>query len=249
MQENVLLDEQIRDWALLPIVIVTLLLQILKHYSFLLMKENKKVSAEHQRELQILQRSGYTRGNSGWVPQAAFDERKKKFTNSKDGYLHEKPDSQEGNPMASMADPSQMKGMMMQQLLGIGPHIGMMTWVSYFFSGFVIAKLPFPLTSRFRGMLQRGMEHPTLDVTYVTSVCGYFLVMMGIRGITTLMLGEASEFDDFEQMKNMSGGAMGGGGGGRGRQQVPMAQLFTAEVENWAEGLTVHNYHLNRMHL
>ncbi|KAJ9455683.1 ER membrane protein complex subunit 3 [Diplonema papillatum] len=54
MQE-VLLDPGIREWALIPIVVVTLLLQLLKHYIALLMKSPKQVSAEYQRETQTLQ--------------------------------------------------------------------------------------------------------------------------------------------------------------------------------------------------
>jgi hypothetical protein len=33
----------------------------------------------------------------------------------------------------------------------------------------IAAKIPFPLTQRFRSMLQRGIELGSLDVTYVSS--------------------------------------------------------------------------------
>ncbi|KAJ9455684.1 ER membrane protein complex subunit 3 [Diplonema papillatum] len=234
MQE-VLLDPGIREWALIPIVVVTLLLQLLKHYIALLMKSPKQVSAEYQRETQTLQRSTYTRANREFIPLSSVDERRKKFRE----VLAVASTSEEGSPMAAFSDPMAMRGMMVQQFLSIGPHFGMMTWVSYFFSGFVIAKLPFPLTSRFRGMLQRGIEHPTLEVTYITSVCGYFLFMFGLRGIITLVLGEASEFDDTEHLRNMSEGGAGG------PPTVDMTAMFNSEKENWSEALTGGEFRLN----
>eukprot|EP01059_Diplonema_ambulator_P011243 TRINITY_DN21208_c0_g1_i1.p1 TRINITY_DN21208_c0_g1~~TRINITY_DN21208_c0_g1_i1.p1 ORF type:complete len:250 (+),score=97.78 TRINITY_DN21208_c0_g1_i1:57-806(+) len=231
----VLLDPNISAWALIPIVVVTMSLQLLKHYAALMMKDKTACSPEFLKETQTIQKGVYTRNNRGWIPKEGFEERRRKINSM----LKEKPESDEGNPMAAMGDPTAMRGMMGQQFLQMGPHLGMMQFVQYFFPSFVIAKLPFPLTSRFRGMFQRGIEHPTLDVTYVTSFCGYFLMMWGLRGIITLLLGGASEFDEAEHIKNMTDGSMGGG-----PKQVDMPKLYAAELDNWSEALTMHDFHL-----
>ena len=34
----------------------------------------------------------------------------------------------------------------------------MMAWISYFFAGFLLAKVPFSLTQKFRGMTQSGID-------------------------------------------------------------------------------------------
>jgi hypothetical protein len=50
------------------------------------------------------------------------------------------------------------------------PQVFMMSVVNTFFSGFVLVKIPFPLTPSFKSMLQRGILLASLDVTYVTSL-------------------------------------------------------------------------------
>ena len=56
-------------------------------------------------------------------------------------------------------------------------------WVNYLFSGFLVAKTPFPLTFRFKSMLQRGVEVENLEAGYISGLCWYFMIMMGISGI------------------------------------------------------------------
>lgn len=67
-------------------------------------------------------------------------------------------------------DPTKMMGGMKQNLAMIIPNMLQMGWVSYFFAGFVLVKLPFPLTERFKTMLQRGIMLKSLDVSYVSSL-------------------------------------------------------------------------------
>jgi hypothetical protein len=105
------------------------------------------------------------------------------------GRLREKVKAGAPNPMA---DPSNMVNMMKQNMSMMLPNVVMMGWISYFFSGFVLAKVPFTLTERFKSMLQRGVELQSLDVSYVSSLSWYFLVMFGLRGLFTLILGSAS---------------------------------------------------------
>ena len=84
------------------------------------------------------------------------------------------------------------------------PQMAMMGIVNYFFSGFVIGKMPFPLTPSFKGMLQRGIQLNTLDTAYVTSMSWYFLVMFGMRGLYSIVMGQGAITDDTMMMQQQT---------------------------------------------
>jgi hypothetical protein len=59
--------------------------------------------------------------------------------------------------------------------------------VNFFFTGFVLGKIPFPLSPRFKLMLQRGLDLVSLDVSYFTSLSFYILLLFGLRGVFSLI--------------------------------------------------------------
>jgi len=109
--------------------------------------------------------------------------------------------AKKANPQAQMlSDPTMMTSMLTKNLNFIVPNMLTAGWVNFFFTGFVVGKVPFPLTQRFRGMLQRGIELQSLDVTYVSSLSWYFLNFFGLRGVFALTLGK-NELDDAQAMQ------------------------------------------------
>lgn len=69
----------------------------------------------------------------------------------------------------------------------------MMQGIQHFFSGFILLRVPFPLTLGFRSMFQKGVaDLPHLEPSYVSSVSWYFLVLYGLRSFFSLVAGRPS---------------------------------------------------------
>lgn len=116
-------------------------------------------------------------------------------------------------PKAVPADPSMMTSGMQMQVVPYLFNIGLMTLVQTLYVGFVLVKLPFSLTARFRSVTQRDVVQAIdlLDPSLVTSFSWYLMCMYGCHGIITLVLGgKSSEFADQSAMM-MSQMGMGGG--------------------------------------
>jgi ER membrane protein complex subunit 3 len=237
MAESLLiLDPSIRDWVVLPMVIVVILVGMGRHYVQILMKSNPTITESHIAEIrckQILQQASRLRVNGSYINPVAYQKRKAYFIRKKTGVLREKAPP----PQNPMSNPLAMVDMMKGNITFMLPNFAMMGFVSSFFSGFVCLKVPFPLPStRFRLMLQRGVDLQTLDVSYVSSLSWYFLVTFGLNGVYKLILGQDADLDDTKMMQQQ----MNMGMGGIGQPGFDANGAYTAERE--ALGIVSHEW-------
>ncbi|KAI9144486.1 integral membrane protein DUF106-domain-containing protein [Paraphysoderma sedebokerense] len=210
-----------------------------------------------------LGRSINLRRNHSHIPYPSFKIRQTYFVQSfTDGkYLAKPPQSQ--NQQQDMPEPPDAANMemlmdgMKKNMMMIIPQTVIMGWINYFFSGFLLIKLPFPLTVRFKGMLQRGIETPDMDTSWVSSLSWYFLNLFGLSSIYGLILGGQNAADSTKDMQAMAtaglssssaassdqpgnaipmpsaGGMAGGmpGAPGMPGQKINMQKMFDSEKE------------------
>ncbi|XP_061470421.1 ER membrane protein complex subunit 3-like isoform X2 [Rhineura floridana] len=139
-------------------------------------------------EMQILARSRLLRENGRFLTHQGFLMRKHHFNNPESGFFRKtKRKVQPRNPLT---DPTMVMEMMKGNLVNVLPMILIGGWINWAFSGFVATKVPFPLTLRFKPMLQRGINLPSLDPSWVSAASWYFLNVFGLRRMNNLILEE-----------------------------------------------------------
>jgi len=237
---DLIIDPKIRDWVLIPIIVVMFFVGVFRFYLNQYMtynktpeKPNKTVVKDHGNKNVIAMCQKLIQ-NFLIIPETAFRMRKSYFCKKPNGVLNRSFGNSTQNPMGGnmMMNPSMMTDMLKNNLSMAVSTMLQFAWISFFFSGFVLAKVPFSLTQKFKMMMQKGVEIQNLDVKYVSSLSLYFLILFGLNGLQGLLLTSKEDDEDFtknselENMKNPMG-AMGNPG-----QQPDYAKLFTSEREN-----------------
>ncbi|XP_042705990.2 ER membrane protein complex subunit 3 isoform X2 [Chrysemys picta bellii] len=206
-EPELLLDSNIRLWVVLPIVFITFFVGMIRHYVSILLQSDKKLTREQVSDSQVLIRSRVLRENGKYIPKQSFLTRKYFFNNPEDGFF--KKTKRKVVPPSPMTDPTMLTDMMKGNVTNVLPMILIGGWINMTFSGFVTTKVPFPLTLRFKPMLQQGIELLTLDASWVSSASWYFLNVFGLRSIYTLILGQDNAADQSRVMQEqMTGAAM-----------------------------------------
>ncbi|KAG1646913.1 hypothetical protein G6F44_000355 [Rhizopus delemar] len=227
----------IRDWVLIPVMVVMVLVGVLRHHiTMLITGAPKTPQPKSIRESKALLRAMRLRTFGNMIPQHAFEVRKAYLADAfeKGDYLKNPQANKENTtPPNPMTDPEMMEGMMdglKKQMMNMVPQMIIMGWINFFFQGFVVIKLPFPLTPRFKSMLQSGVDTRDMDVTWVSSLSWYFLNLFGLGSVFSLILGDNNAAGvDMTAMSAMPGMMPGMGQPG---QPQDFKKLFMAEKEN-----------------
>ncbi|KZP00054.1 transmembrane protein [Calocera viscosa TUFC12733] len=245
--ESLYLDPAIRDWVLFPITLVMILVGVLRHYVTQLLNSSPKPQPRKAiREQRAVVRSQILRATApeSPIPPTYYHSISSSLSGAfaagsflKDG--PPKEDDKERTPPNPLSDPSQMEGMMdgmKKQMVMMVPQMVIMGWINFFFQGFVLIKLPFPLTLGWKPMMQRGIETPDMDVRWVSSLSWYFLNLFGLNGLFRLILGSDNAAADQQSMGASPFAAASGATPGAPQDFV---KLFAGERDNLdlSEGL------------
>ncbi|SBS84988.1 ER membrane protein complex subunit 3, putative [Plasmodium ovale curtisi] len=125
--------------------------------------------------------------NHGFISPVAFLSRKYFFNKPQVGFFNDMPE--QANPFDTLLkqDPSDLFGMVKNQIPFLVLQLGLGFLINLFFSGYLVAKIPFPLTYKFKSTLQMGMDIELLDMKFVSSLSWYFLVMFGSNGLISII--------------------------------------------------------------
>jgi len=237
---DLVIDPGIRNFVLIPIMIMvlakTFLTTNLMEY---LKKSPPKRKLDRLQHTNTIARSAKLRATNCWIPEESFERRRHKFVNHslKEVAIEEKA------PEQSVQDMNNMLSTMQGSTVSMVSNMGFMFWVSSFFAGFLIIRLPFPVSEAYRQIVQRGISLNSLECSYVSSLSWYFLTYFGFRGLTTAIAG-GEVADDMKMMKEQMNNPMG-----RGPAANPMGggkydpnPMFKAEKEEL--GISEHEWNL-----
>lgn len=247
---NLKLDPSIRDWVVLPLLVIMIAAGLGRTYlGQYLRAQSRKIDATEARGRSALQRAKrLAGGGGGYLDPAKWEARRRYYAgessvgaaaDAKGGFLRDeakwaeqyKAEREQGadaldamNPMAAMEGMKGQMAFMVQNMV-------MMQGIQYFFQGYVIIKVPFPLTNGFKQMFQRGLDLSTLDTSYVSSVSWYFLVMFGLRAFFRLVVGDPTpDVQQSAMIQHELGRAPGAAP--VGPQQFDAKKALTAEADN-----------------
>lgn len=179
-----------------------------------------------------MKRAACFRQNNGLLTSEEFEARRQFFIeklNSTDYFATiEDPDAGPANPFTDASTNDALMNMAKGNIMNFVPQTIIMGWVNYFFAGFVIMKLPFPLTDGFKSMLQSGVATPDLNVRYVSSISWYFVTLFGLRPVYSLIMGDSTAADQIIALQQQQQPLPNLGGPGAPK----VDKIFKAEAEN-----------------
>ncbi|EFW99616.1 duf850 domain containing protein [Grosmannia clavigera kw1407] len=218
-------DPQLLYWILFPITVVMILTGVLRHYAAVLMATApKKLERKAIREQRSLLHGISVRSNHHVLSRRSFGVRRDALSTAyESGAYLKAPENRGQAPPNPMTDPNAMDGMM-------GMMKGNMAMIIP--NTLIMMKLPFPLTIKFKSMLQAGVATKDMDPRWMSSISWYFLCIFGLQSVFNFLLGNDNGPAANQMAQQM--GQMGPQAPQMFGPGVDPDKQFLAEIENIA---------------
>ncbi|GMM53094.1 Emc3 protein [Starmerella bacillaris] len=192
MTPDLQLDPALKVWVLLPLLVIMVCMTQIKSYLAEIMQSFPITASRPQhRELAYYKYAQYLRLNAFNLSNMERSKRTRTIIpQMREGSYLADPNEKPPSPIPNLLDPRSSEAMisgMRNQILNYVPQTLIMQWVNGFFGAVIVMKLPFPLTNRFKTMLQSNIGTLDLDVRYVSSISWFFILTVGLPGILLLL--------------------------------------------------------------
>jgi hypothetical protein len=137
MSDFLVLDPWIRNWVVLPMVFMLILVGVGRHYVQQIIQSDDQSDIDVVKNKNTAMRAQMLRLHRGSVSEEAFAARRTFMCQKKTGLLRRKVPG----PANPMSDMSGMMNMMKGNMTFMLPNMVMMAFVSYFFAGFILVKV------------------------------------------------------------------------------------------------------------
>jgi hypothetical protein len=195
------LDPEIASWVLIPVLVSMFLIAVLQDNLRVLLLSGgggggASTNLGRIRRDHLLRRAQRLRAACSVLPdESTWRSKRAYFTNTERGAFtaplrEAKADGMMLKFTMTMLEswgPGTGSTMLKQYALNFVPTILLGVFVNHFFSGFIVAKLPFSPPSAFRYILHSGLDLPELDTCYVSSLSWYILTLIGVRSLAGLL--------------------------------------------------------------
>lgn len=181
------LDPQIMIWVVIPIFCMMVGFTVIKRFALILLKRRTPVqSPEEAREDEYILYAQKLRENGAVLSNYSAEAKYIAQELRKGSYLA-KPDTGITGLLSPRGMETTFNGLRLQAFTFL-PQAIIMQWISLFFPGLIVLKLPFPLTARFKEMFQSGINTRELDVRWVSSISWYILLFLTLDSIVGLFI-------------------------------------------------------------
>lgn len=177
-----MIDAAVRDAVLLPLLVFVAVTALLRAALGRYMTPTPTQGREELAQRGVVARGARLRASGGFITPRGFAQRVEALlgsTGGSAGDLRAEVKDTGVNPL------SQMDGMKMQ-MVNQFVYFGLFYAIQNALAGFLVVKLPFALTERFKQLTQQGIGVPALDTSFVSSGSWYMIAQYGISRVIEL---------------------------------------------------------------